>query len=194
MRNFSNGSLKMDGNPIFGMPVRNTARVPLANHPAPHILRSLSPERMYCEYNIHPLHIHKFSNDYIHVICLYLSIWLHSFSARPAYCIGIHSIYILTDWMTNHQEGKDLIYWCLGMNLSSGPSDSAVLSRQSAVGPSHWGRIFSKYPGPICIRTRLDYMWFVNKIEFSLPHYWKTQPLYCTTLRKYSYPMWTLHS
>ena len=36
-----------------------------------------------------------------------------------------------TDWMTNHQEGKDLIYWCLGKKLSSGPPDSAVLSRHS---------------------------------------------------------------
>ncbi len=49
MRTFSNGSLKMDGNPIFGMPVKNTQRVPLANHPAPHVLRMLSPERMYCK-------------------------------------------------------------------------------------------------------------------------------------------------
>ena len=50
MRSFSNGTMKTDGDAIFGMPVKNTARVPLANHPAPHILRSLSPERMYCKY------------------------------------------------------------------------------------------------------------------------------------------------
>ncbi len=37
----------MDGNAIFGLPQRNTQRVPLANHPAPHVLRMLSPERMY---------------------------------------------------------------------------------------------------------------------------------------------------
>ena len=49
MRTFKNGSLKMQGNAIFGMPVLNTQRVPLANHPAPHVLRMLSPERMYCE-------------------------------------------------------------------------------------------------------------------------------------------------
>ena len=50
MRSFSNGTLKTDGHAVFGMPVKNTARVPLANHPAPHILRLLSPERMYCKY------------------------------------------------------------------------------------------------------------------------------------------------
>ena len=49
MRTFVNGSLKMEGDPIFGMPRRNTDRVPLANHPAPHVLRMLDPERMYCK-------------------------------------------------------------------------------------------------------------------------------------------------
>ena len=52
MRTFENGSLKMDGDSIFGMPKRNTDRVPLANHPAPHVLRMLDPERMYCKYHL----------------------------------------------------------------------------------------------------------------------------------------------
>ena len=42
-----------------------------------------------------------------------------------------------TDWMTNHQEGKDLIYWCLRKKLSSGPPDSAVLSRHSGSRIAH---------------------------------------------------------
>jgi dual oxidase len=49
MRTFHNGSMKMDGNAIFGMPQLNKQRVPLANHPAPHVLRMLNPERMYCK-------------------------------------------------------------------------------------------------------------------------------------------------
>eukprot|EP00093_Oithona_nana_P006459 06459.XXX_386344_372891_1 [CDS] Oithona nana genome sequencing. len=47
MRTFVGGSLKMEGDSIFGMPSRNVDRVPLANHPAPHVLRMLDPERMY---------------------------------------------------------------------------------------------------------------------------------------------------
>lgn len=47
MRTFHNGSLKMDGNAIFGMPALNKERVPLANHPAPHVLRMLNPETMF---------------------------------------------------------------------------------------------------------------------------------------------------
>ena len=50
MRTFVGGSLKMEGDSIFGMPSRNVDRVPLANHPAPHVLRMLDPERMYCKY------------------------------------------------------------------------------------------------------------------------------------------------
>ena len=50
MRTFVGGSLKMEGDSIFGMPSRNVERVPLANHPAPHVLRMLDPERMYCKY------------------------------------------------------------------------------------------------------------------------------------------------
>ena len=61
MRTFKNGTFKMcDGTPYLnketssiechprmGMPPRNTARVPLENNPAPHILRMLDPERMF---------------------------------------------------------------------------------------------------------------------------------------------------
>lgn len=47
MRTFENGTLKMDGDPIYGMPPRNTMRVPMVNNPAPHVLRMLSPERMF---------------------------------------------------------------------------------------------------------------------------------------------------
>ena len=48
MRTFENGTFKMDGDPYRGMPVRNEARIPLQNHPAPHVLRMLPPERMFC--------------------------------------------------------------------------------------------------------------------------------------------------
>ena len=59
-----------------------------------------------------------------------------------------------TDWMTNHQEGKDLIYWCLGKKLSSGPPDSAVLSRHSGskTGPGLKGGPIRRGPvkgGPV---------------------------------------------
>ena len=50
MRSFQNGSFKMEGDPILGLPPKNIQRVPLANHPAPHFLRMLNPERMYCKY------------------------------------------------------------------------------------------------------------------------------------------------
>ena len=50
MRTFRNGTFKMDGDPIFGMPVRNMDRIPLQNHPAPHVLRMLPPERMFREW------------------------------------------------------------------------------------------------------------------------------------------------
>ena len=52
MRSFQNGSFKMEGDPILGLPPKNTKRVPLANHPAPHFLRMLNPERMYRKYII----------------------------------------------------------------------------------------------------------------------------------------------
>ena len=59
-----------------------------------------------------------------------------------------------TVWMTNHQEGKDLIYWCLGKKLSSGPPDSAVLSRHSGskTGPGLKGGPIRRGPvrrGPV---------------------------------------------
>ena len=47
MRSFENGTLKMDGDPIYGMPPHNIQRVPLVNAPAPHLLTKLNPERMY---------------------------------------------------------------------------------------------------------------------------------------------------
>ncbi|KAL7042509.1 hypothetical protein ACKWTF_001170 [Chironomus riparius] len=45
MRSFQNGTLLTDksGN----MPVKNTMRVPLFNNPVPHVMRALSPERLY---------------------------------------------------------------------------------------------------------------------------------------------------
>ena len=49
MRSFANGTFKMDTDPVVGMPVRNEARIPLQNHPAPHVLRMLPPERMFRE-------------------------------------------------------------------------------------------------------------------------------------------------
>lgn len=55
MRTFQNGTFKMEGDAIFGMPPKNTQRVPLANHPSPNVLRMLSPERMYCESSLHCL-------------------------------------------------------------------------------------------------------------------------------------------
>lgn len=49
MRNFTNGKLKMANgtDPLRGLPVRNEDRIPLQNNPAPHVLRMLSPERMF---------------------------------------------------------------------------------------------------------------------------------------------------
>jgi len=47
MRTFENGTLKMTGDPILGMPPYNTMRVPMVNQPAPHLLRMLNPEKMY---------------------------------------------------------------------------------------------------------------------------------------------------
>jgi dual oxidase len=47
MRTFKNGTFKMEGDPIYGLPPRNTERIPLQNHPAPHVLRMLPPERMF---------------------------------------------------------------------------------------------------------------------------------------------------
>jgi len=47
MRNFENGTLKMEGDSVKGMPPLNTMRVPMMNAPAPHLLTKLNPERMY---------------------------------------------------------------------------------------------------------------------------------------------------
>ena len=48
MRTFKKGEFKMDHvDPKIGMPPRNTDRIPLQNHPAPHVLKMLPPERMY---------------------------------------------------------------------------------------------------------------------------------------------------
>ena len=41
MRSFRNGTLNMDGDPIFGLPPKNKARAPLENNPAPPVLRML---------------------------------------------------------------------------------------------------------------------------------------------------------
>ena len=49
MRSYRNGTLKwMDG--AEGMPPYNVERVPLFNSPIPHVLRRLSPERMFGEF------------------------------------------------------------------------------------------------------------------------------------------------
>ncbi|XP_046835214.1 dual oxidase isoform X1 [Vespa crabro] len=45
MRAFKNGSLLME--PSRKFPVRNTMRAPLFNHAVPHVMRMLSPERLY---------------------------------------------------------------------------------------------------------------------------------------------------
>ena len=60
MRTYSgNGELKIMGNsqneidgesltpPHEGMPPYNLKRVPLFNHPSPHVMKNLSPERMF---------------------------------------------------------------------------------------------------------------------------------------------------
>lgn len=45
MRAFVNGSLLMERTRQF--PVRNTMRAPLFNHAVPHVMRMLSPERLF---------------------------------------------------------------------------------------------------------------------------------------------------
>lgn len=47
MRSFQNGTLLTDKS--GKMPVKNTMRVPLFNNPVPHVMRALSPERLYRE-------------------------------------------------------------------------------------------------------------------------------------------------
>lgn len=45
MRSFSNGTLLTDATGT--MPVRNSMRVPLFNNPVPHVMKMLSPERLF---------------------------------------------------------------------------------------------------------------------------------------------------
>lgn len=45
MRSFQNGTMLTDKS--GKMPVKNTMRVPLFNNPVPHVMRALSPERLY---------------------------------------------------------------------------------------------------------------------------------------------------
>lgn len=47
MRTFENGTFKSDD--TGKLPVKNTMRVPLFNQPVPHVLRTLSPERLFCK-------------------------------------------------------------------------------------------------------------------------------------------------
>jgi len=47
MRSFENGTLKMNGDSVHGMPPHNMMRVPMVNAPAPHLLTKLNPERMF---------------------------------------------------------------------------------------------------------------------------------------------------
>jgi dual oxidase len=49
MRSFHNGTLLTDKS--GKMPVKNTMRVPLFNNPVPHVMRALSPERLYREFD-----------------------------------------------------------------------------------------------------------------------------------------------
>lgn len=48
MRSFTNGTLKTDK--TGRMPVKNTMRVPLFNNPVPHVMKTLSPERLFRKY------------------------------------------------------------------------------------------------------------------------------------------------
>lgn len=48
MRTFKNGTLKTDK--TGRMPVKNTMRVPLFNNPVPHVMKTLSPERLFRKY------------------------------------------------------------------------------------------------------------------------------------------------
>lgn len=45
MRSFQNGTLLTEKGGT--MPIRNTMRVPLFNNPVPHVMRMLSPERLF---------------------------------------------------------------------------------------------------------------------------------------------------
>jgi hypothetical protein len=71
MRTFRNGTFKMEegGDPILGMPPRNMDRIPLQNHPAPHVLRMLPPERMFREYTVFNKSFDTFFNGFISVVC-----------------------------------------------------------------------------------------------------------------------------
>lgn len=47
MRSFQNGTFLTDK--TGKLPVKNTMRVPLFNSPAPHVLRMMNPERLFCK-------------------------------------------------------------------------------------------------------------------------------------------------
>jgi dual oxidase len=47
MRTFENGTFRMVGDIIMGMPPFNTQRIPIFNMPSPNVLKMQSPERMY---------------------------------------------------------------------------------------------------------------------------------------------------
>ena len=51
MRTFVNGTFNMRGDPVTGMPMFNTQRIPMFNMPAPNVLKMQSPERMYRKLN-----------------------------------------------------------------------------------------------------------------------------------------------
>lgn len=48
MRSFQNGTFLSEDTGKW--PVRNIQRVPLFNQPVPNVLRTLSPERLFCQY------------------------------------------------------------------------------------------------------------------------------------------------
>jgi len=48
MRSFQNGTFLTDE--TRKLPIRNAVRVPLFNSPAPHVLRMMNPERLFCKF------------------------------------------------------------------------------------------------------------------------------------------------
>lgn len=50
MRSFQNGTLLTDKS--GKMPVKNTMRVPLFNNPVPHVMKMMSPERLFRKFII----------------------------------------------------------------------------------------------------------------------------------------------
>lgn len=51
MRTFQNGTMLTEAG--GRMPVRNTMRVPLFNNPVPEMMRTMNPERLYCECSVY---------------------------------------------------------------------------------------------------------------------------------------------